>query len=135
MKNRYFIFSVLFWLVASVSMAVTLPSSSYSVYEGSEIGNEEYTLGIGTKFMNTSMLTTYEPGTCQTDKQDPDAIQNCEICCQDKIFGAGGSYSEQDYLACINDCMGASLPLGTPLMLLPFIGIYAVIRRNRKDKE
>ena len=133
MKNRYFILSVLFWAIASVCMAITLPSSSYNSYESYDMGNDGYTLGIGTTFKNTSILSSYNPGTCQGDKQDPNVLQDCQDCCIGAVLSKGGS--ESDYYACMNDCIGVSLPLGSPLLLLPFIAIYAVIRRNRKDKE
>ena len=134
MKNRYFILSVLFWAIASVCMAITLPSSSYNSYESYEsydMGNEGYTLGIGTTFKNTSMLSTYNPGTCQEDKQDPNILQNCQECCVGAVLSKGGS--ESDYYACMNDCIGVSLPLGSPLLLLPFLAIYAVIRKRKEE--
>ena len=91
MKNRYFILSVLFWAIASVCMAITLPSSSYNSYESYDMGNEGYTLGIGTTFKNTSILSSYNPGTCQGDKQDPNVLQDCQDCCwrliDDELIG------------------------------------------------
>ncbi|MBR3871323.1 MAG: hypothetical protein IKJ22_01115 [Paludibacteraceae bacterium] len=131
MKYRNLILSVLFWAIASVSFALTLPSSSYSSF--SDLGNEEYTLDIGTKFFNTALLSTYEPGTCVVDKQDPKALQLCQDCCIGAVLANGGS--EQDYGVCMSDCFGYSLPLGSPLLLLPFALVYAVIRRKHKVTE
>ena len=130
MKNRNLILSVLLWAVCSTVFAVTLPSSSYNSYSMYDQGNEEYTIGTGTSFINTSILSSYNSGTCQVDKQRPDAIDLCQECCIGAVLSKGGS--ESDYLLCINDCLGASLPLGTPLMLLPFIAVYAFIRKRKE---
>lgn len=139
MKNRYFILSVMFWAIASVCMAVTLPTTHYSSYSDTEYGNDEFSLGIGTSFLNYSTLGAYESGTCNSDGLVGDAAdQYCETCCEEQYqiceaFGDGNC--DELKLSCINDCMGYSLPLGTPLLLLPFALAYAVVRRNRKDKE
>ena len=130
MKNRNLILSVLLWAVCSSVFAVTLPSSSYNSYSIYDLGSEEYTISTGTSFLNTSLLSSYNSGTCQVDKQNPNAMQLCQECCVGAVLSKGGS--ESDYLLCINDCMGASLPLGTPLMLLPFIAVYAVLRRRKQ---
>ena len=139
MKNRYFILSVLFWAVASVSMAITLPSSSYNAYETTNI-EESFTLGLGSSFTNTYMASAgdYARGTCNVDKQDPNAIYLCEQCCIGAVLmpcaqqGGTEATCGPAYKECINECVGASLPLGTPLMLLPFIAIYAVLRKRKQ---
>ena len=139
MKNRYLILSVLFWMVASVAMAVTLPSSSYSMYEGMNGNNETYTLGIGTTISGTPMLYSSQNidiavCTIEGTPQDPNV---CGECCFSKVLMIYDD--EAAYNLCVNSCTnGVALgesPLGEALILLPFIAIYAVVRRNRKDKE
>ena len=139
MKNINLILSVLLWAVCSSVFAVTLPSSSYSAYETTNV-SESFSLGMGSSFNNTYLTSAsdYARGTCTVDKQDPNAIQLCEGCCMGTALipclQAGGTEDScgPAYKECINDCMGASLPLGTPLMLLPFIAVYAVLRRRKQ---
>ncbi len=138
MKNRYFILSVLFWAVASVCMAISLPSSSYNAYETNNL-EESYTLGIGTSFNNTFLTSASVDarGTCYADKQSPTVIEDCELCCIPSVLmpcvQAGGTEEScgPAYKECINSCIGTSLPLGTPLLLLPFALVYAIVRRKR----
>ena len=139
MKNRYFILSVLFWAVASVCMAITLPTTSYqSSYLGAEGATEGIMLGTGTKYTQVYLTS----GT--TDYADacygrfPDDEDSCIECCEDyeDACPAGDLDCYDKVRICKTTCHeGPSLPLGSPLMLLPFIAVYAVIRRNRKDKE
>ena len=139
MNNINLILSVLLWAVCSSVFAVTLPSSSYSAYETTNV-SESFSLGMGSSFNNTYLTSAsdYARGTCTVDKQDPNAIQLCEGCCMGTALipclQAGGTEDScgPAYKECINDCMGASLPLGTPLMLLPFIAVYAVLRRRKQ---
>ena len=141
MKNRNLILSVLLWAVCATAFAVSLPSSSYSAYETTNV-SESFTLGIGSSITNTYMASAgdYAKGACSVDKQDPDAMQLCEGCCMGAslipCLQAGGTEEScgPAYKECINDCMGASLPLGTPLLLLPFALAYAVVRRKRKEE-
>lgn len=142
MKNRYFILSVLFWAIASVSMAVSLPKSSYNAFETTNV-EESYTLGIGTSFNNTFLTSAAVDarGTCYVDKQSPTAIKDCETCCITNVLmpcvDAGGTEDScgPAFKECINSCMGASLPLGSPLLLLPFALAYALVRRKRNIVE
>ncbi len=137
MKNKNLILSVLFWAVASVCMAVSLPSSSYT---GSFIDNgvsTETLLGTGVR-MNSTLLSSsdIDVTVCTTEGVEGDPAY-CGTCCQEKILF---KYDDEEaYKKCVNSCTnGYSLgesPLGEVLILLPFIAIYAVIRRNRKDKE
>ena len=141
MKNRNLILSVLLWAICSTVFAVTLPTSSYSAYETTNV-DESYTLGVGTSFTNTFLSSAgdYARGTCNVDKQDPNAIYLCEQCCIGTVLmpcaqqGGTEATCGPAYKECINDCMGASLPLGTPLLLLPFIAVYALVRRKRKEE-
>lgn len=120
--------------------AVTLPTSSYTGFAASDSYNESYTLGIGTSFRNTAVLGTYEAGTCTGDNYDKNNLQQydeCNKCCLLKIqecarSGRSQSECESENLSCKNDCNGVSLPLGSSLLLLPFIAIYAVIRKRKE---
>ena len=141
MKNRNLILSVLLWVVCSSVFAVTLPSSSYSAFETSNV-SESYTLGLGSSFRNTAVLSSgafeYSCIPENYDKNDNAQLALCEGCCQDKLepcITATGNPSEcfNANLKCINECEnGPSLPLGTPLMLLPFIAAYAVLRKRKE---
>lgn len=143
MKNRNLILSVLLWAICSTVFAVTLPTSSYNSFES--YGTTEvvsFSLGIGTTFLNSSAapIDDARAGSCYVDKQDPAIIQKCEDCCIGLAYlpclDAGGSADEcgQANLDCINSCLGHSLPLGTPLLLLPFALVYAFVRRKRKEE-
>ena len=134
MKNRYFILSVLFWAIASVCMAVTLPTSSFTVFSGSDDTELSYVSDRGISFLGTS--STYN-GPCTFEEWKGDS-SGCVKCCEQSFTCATTDYDcwFQRGL-CIDQCGDplGGLPLGSPLLLLPFIAIYAVIRRNRKDKE
>ena len=140
MKNRNLILSVLLWAVCSSLFAVTLPTSSY-IGAGLDSYNDSYTLVTGTSVRNTAVLYAYETGTCTGDNYNKDDLQQydaCNNCCYSKLrecakSGRSVQECEQENLACKNDCNGASLPLGTPLMLLPFIAVYAFIRKRKQS--
>ena len=140
MKNRNLILSLLFWLVASVAMAVSLPTSSYvgSFSSGSE--SYETLLGTGVR-MNVSEFLKASSGldvnSCVIEgvTRDPDV---CSTCCGDNILAKGGTLDE--YLTCHDACSNGSYalneektPLGETLLLLPFIAIYAVIRKRKEE--
>ena len=145
MKNRYFILSVLFWAVASVSMAITLPSSSYS---GSIVDEANYSvvqLGTGSSFVGTPLLFSannidVDTKACTTEGTPKDPSE-CAPCCFRDVYKPCMEQTGNDVTACgaLNETCnkscanGSSLPLGTPLLLLPFALGYAVVRRNRKE--
>ena len=139
MKNRNLILSVLLWVVCSSVFAVTLPSSSYSAFETSNV-SESYTLGFGSSFRNTAVLSSgtfeYSCIDANYNKNDNAQLEACEKCCDDleSCMQAIGDFNEclNASLRCKNACQGASLPLGTPLLLLPFIAIYAVLRKRKQ---
>ena len=148
MKNRYFILSVLFWAVASVSMAITLPSSSYSGSFVDEANSSVVQLGTGSSFVGTPCLFSannidVDTYACTKEGTPQDPSTECAPCCFRDVYKPCMEQTGNDVTACgaLNETCnkscanGSSLPLGSPLLLLPFIGIYAVIRRNRKDKE
>lgn len=137
MKNRNFILSMLFWCIASLAMAIQLPSSSYSIYEGMSGSSEAYTLGIGTTISGTPMLYSSQNidiavCTIEGTPQDPDV---CGECCFSKVLMIYDD--EEAYNLCVNSCTnGVALgesPLGEALILLPFAFAYAVIKRKRKE--
>lgn len=135
MKNRYFILSVLFWAIASASMAVVLPTSSFTAFSGSENAELSYVSDRGVSFLGSTVDTrsAVYNGTCTYEAWNGD-VSGCKDCC-DKEFTCGTTDYDCWLLrgACIDQCgepLGG-LPLGSPLLLLPFIGIYAVIRRKR----
>ena len=141
MKNRYFILSMLFWAIASVCMAISLPSSSYtSQYSYSE---ETFTISTGATFGGSMLRNsiTDEVGLACGESVDEGYYDSCAECCQKNVEGYGtGGDSDKRYGDCMTSCDGWALneedtPLGEALILLPFIAIYAVVRRNRKDKE
>jgi hypothetical protein len=137
MKNRYFILSVLFWAIASVCMAVTLPSSSYSsnfAFANSE--NESYVSSIGIQITNHAMLSAYN-AECdeyreggQLSKGD---VNDCTDCCNPN-FPSG--VDREGRAQCYNMCdTPLGMPLGSPLLLIPFALVYAVVRRKRMAIE
>lgn len=137
MKNINLILSVLLWAVCSSVFAVTLPTSSYSSYRDANSGNEEFVIGTGTSFLNYSTLGSSEAPLCNPGELKGDAAdQYCESCCSDqyqtcKLMGGTGCLTLKQ--TCISECMGYSLPLGSPLLLLPFALVFAFVRRRRKE--
>ena len=139
MKNRYFILSVLFWAIASVCMAITLPTTSYqSSYLGSEGASEGIMLGSGTTYTQVYLSasnTDYADACYGAFSDDEDS---CIECCEnyEDACPAGDLDCYDKVRICKTTCHeGPSLPLGSPLLLLPFALVYAVIRKNSKDKE
>ena len=144
MKNRYFILSVLFWAITSVLFAVTLPSSSYT--GDFMLGGDTYEtkLGTGSSMMGTPLLAasgvTVDPSVCTEDGVQGDPAQ-CGMCCYNNFYkeciAQGGTTTEcgAQNEACVKSCTsGSSLPLGSPLLLLPFALVYAIVRRKRKEE-
>ena len=140
MKYINLILSVLFWLVASVAMAVSLPTSSYvgSFSGGSE--SYETLLGTGVR-MNVSEFLKASSGvdvnSCVIEgvTRDPDV---CSTCCGDNILAKGGTLDE--YLTCHDACSNGSYalneektPLGEILILLPFALVYALVRKRKEE--
>lgn len=142
MKNRNLILSVLFWAIASVSMAVTLPSSSYSVLVA-DTEEIPFTSPFGATFKNVSLLGAYTSGKCTGGKDL--GYSHCNTCCLTEI--CPGMTEEQcwnqkasELGECINYCSETELgapesPLSSPLLLLPFALAYALVRRRRQASE
>ena len=133
MKNRYFILSVLFWAIASVCMAVTLPSSSFTVYSGSEDTELGFVSDRGISFLGTGQTSNYD-GPCQYADWKGDS-SGCVKCCEESFTCATTDYDcwFQRGL-CIDQCGDplGGLPLGSPLLLLPFALVYAFVRKRKE---
>ena len=140
MKNRNLILSVLFWAVASCAWAITLPSSSYvgSTFDYEDYSSSSITVGSSRSIIGNYAASAYE-GSCSTA-----AVQDMVSCCTGELMTKYGISLEQaliqnaignsEPLSYYDSCMSsqASLPLGTPLMLLPFIAVYAVLRKRKQ---
>ncbi len=141
MKNRNLILSVLFWAIASVSMAVTLPTSSYSSFVMDEEASA-YSISTGTTFMNHS-LTASGTSAYEQCSQDvnPDYAGNppkCMDCCA-PIVGTR-DLTDQNLLSCLSFCTGLALGGYTPLdasvyVLLALALAYAGFMYYRRRKE
>ena len=147
MKNRYFILSVLFWAVVSAAMAVVLPSSPFegsSFY--SEVQGTDFSISTGASYTNFSLrISNTDEDGIECGKKVANGGTSCEACCDDVLKSSYGTEdwylddaAEAKYGDCMATCEGWSLgdeetPLGTPLCLLPFIAIYAVIRKRNEE--
>ena len=145
MKN--IILSVLFWAVASVCMAIKLPSTSYSAYSTSDMDSESYTMSIGTTIANQAVLSAYNGGCINQGLNNGSGTEIgniCTNCCADELCPGLSAEACQTKLIiegnislwgeCMKACEGEHLPLGSPLLLLPFALVYAIVRRKRKEE-
>jgi hypothetical protein len=140
MKYINLILSVLVWMVASVAMAVTLPTSSYvgSSFGGSD--SYETLLGTGVKmnvseYLQASSNVDVNACTIENVPRDPDV---CSTCCGNEIIAKGGTLDE--YLTCHDACSHGAFalneeksPLGEALILLPFVLVYALVRKRKEE--
>ena len=143
MRNRYFILSVLFWAVASVCMAITLPSSSYSGFNVDNDNSFNTTFTVQSRSITGSYLSAAAyGGECSSA-----TVDNMAQCCTDLLSSTYGislnqataqyyGGGDKEPLEFYNNCMSGntSLPLGSPLLLLPFALVYAIVRRKRKEE-
>ena len=137
MKNRNLILSVLFWLVATLCMAVRLPNQPFYV---SSITTEEIptATAFGATFKNYSLLGSYSSGNCTGGPTL--GYGHCNTCCISEL--CPGMTEEECWAQkpselgeCIDYCSGTELggaPLGSPLLLLPFALAYAFIRKRKQ---
>ena len=135
MKNRNLILSVLLWVVCSSVFAVTLPTSSYqSSLISNDAASENIILGSGTKYTqiyNSSSNADWG-NECWDDSEGNEKL--CLECCTRKLYACTSSDCLTLNEACVGVCHnGPSLPLGTPLMLLPFIAVYAFIHKRKQS--
>lgn len=148
MKHKNFILSVLFWAVASMSMAVTLPTTSYSGGFFNGVERNDVQLGTGARMYATlSTSSTPDPNSCTVEGQAQDE-NTCSTCCTNSVedpcfamLGTVPGLTPDDCgslkKTCLESCTSGSrsLPLGTPLLLLPFALVYALVRRKRNVVE
>ena len=138
MKNRYFILSMLFWAIASVCMAISLPSSSYtSQYSYSE---ETFTISTGATFGGSMLRNSIsdEVGLACGEAVNKGKYDECTDCCIEQIpdYNANEEQNKK-YGNCMTSCEGWALneedtPIGETLILIPFALAYAVIRRRKE---
>ena len=143
MKNRNLILSVLFWAVASYAFAITLPSSSYLGSTGDIDFDASYsTISVGTSTTITGSYLTASASYDGACNDMPAVSQERTICCMgqipEKFSGMTLTDCARSYNTdCLNyyqDCLNStSLPLGSPLLLLPFIAVYALVRRRKEE--
>lgn len=137
MKNRNLILSVLFWLVATLCMAVRLPKEAFNI---SNFNVEEIPVAttFGATFKNYSLLGSYSSGNCTGGMTL--GYVHCNTCCLSEL--CPGMTEEEcwrqkpsEFGECIDYCSGTELggaPLGSPLLLLPFALAYAFIRKRKQ---
>lgn len=125
-------------MITSAVMAVSLPSSSYtSQYAFSE---ESFSISTGSTFGGSMLRNsiTDEVGLACGELVDEGEYYSCAECCQKNVEGYGtGGDSDKRYGDCMTSCDGWALneedtPLGSSLILLPFIAIYAVVRKRKQ---
>lgn len=138
MKNRNLILSVLFWAVASTVFAITLPSSSYI---GSTL-DVDYSFSTANVTSGRSITGTYLASSVSYDgacNEHPQVSNERRMCCMGQLTEVFSLTLTQCVQQNNTDCMSywetclnaTSLPLGTPLLLLPFALVYAIVRRKR----
>lgn len=136
MKNKNLILSVLFWVVSICAFAVQLPASPFETTSMSyDAASENITIGSGTKYTQvylTSGTTEYADACYGVFPDDEDS---CIECCEDyeDACPAGDLDCYDKVRICKTTCHeGPSLPLGSPLLLLPFALVYGVLRRRKE---
>ena len=130
MRKLKFIISVMAALAAQWAVAVTLPSSSYSPYSGSDASYDGAVYSVTLPKSSFNALGTSE--WCSSETPGTDA---CENCCTDNVvacYGSGEEEAECDRLnlECTRYCDGGSLPLDAPLW---FMLVGAVILSAAKN--
>ena len=145
MKHLNIILSILFWSIASMCMAIKLPTSSYTSDYLGGTDSPEFQLGTGITMKNTSFLAAaanIDVNVC-TWEGIPRNPNDCSECCEE-YFLSGTVYDKKSFLACTNSCeQGKALgepetPAGEVLILVPFALTYAGFmnyRRRRKNAE
>ena len=135
MKYRNLILSVLFWAIASMSMAVTLPSSSYSSFVFDDDATA-YTISTGTTFVNHSLSSsaTQDWGCHKKDEGDEFGTF-CWDCCT--VNTETTDPTNPDNIACMQQCQGTHLGSldASVAVLLSMILTYAGFMYYRRRKE
>lgn len=134
MKN--IILSLLFWVVASACMAITLPKSYYSADMAYTSENESYVSSIGSKFINYSTLGTYT-NECDSYREGGEQwtgdISECNNCCN-RNFPSGVDRDGRS--TCFTLCtVPLGMPLDTPVaFMLAIVLSYSAFMLYRKRK-
>lgn len=137
------ILSIVLMLCSVGAMAVSLPSTSYSSYSGSSVGNA-YTIGAGTTFVNQAMVGSYE-GSCNPDSWQSDK-NSCKTCCEGELDQCAASCAGDP--ACMQDCFKQNAEchancenpeLGQPLdapvyCLMLMVAAYGTVMVYRRRK-
>ena len=138
MKNRYFILSMLFWAIASVCLAISLPSSSYTSQYSYSV--ETFTISTGATFGGSMLRNSIsdEVGLACGEAVNKGNYDECTDCCIEQIpdYNANEEQNKK-YGNCMTSCEGWALneedtPIGETLILIPFALAYAVIRRRKE---
>lgn len=138
MKLRLYI-SFLFLCLVTVVFAVTLPSTPFSfaneLYDDSH-DDISMQLGVRITNVNIQLQTNNNPwGSECTAKGEEGA---CQDCCKNKLLDEGYSQDNMIYFKyCMEACGGGEslTPLGSTLWFLPFVFVYAGIKRYRKAQN
>jgi hypothetical protein len=134
MKHINLILSVLFWAIASVSMAVTLPTSSYSSFVMDEDATA-YTISTGTTFLNHS-LSSSSTKDWECYKEEGDEFGTwCWDCCT-KATGST-KFDHPDNIACMQQCQSTHLGSldASVAVLLSMVVAYAGFMYYRRKRE
>jgi hypothetical protein len=137
MKLRLYI-SFLFLCLVSVVFAVTLPSSPFrfanELYDDS---NDDISMQLGVRItnINNQLQTNNNPWGPECIAKGEQGA--CQDCCTGKLLVEGSSPDNMIYFKyCILACGGESLaPVGSTLWLLPFILVYAGIKRYKNAQN
>ena len=140
MKHINLKLSVLFWLVASSIMAITLPTSSYEMFPISDDTEQAYSLVSGSTIKNHSTLTASNDYGCR--KEEVEEIgTTCSDCCLQAIGCSPQDYAciranQQSYVECVGACQTPHLGSldGFTLSFMCIILAYAsfMVYRHRK---
>lgn len=128
--------------VASVALAVTLPSHSfYGANRLYDMNEDVVETEAGTTFSRINLRLSTE-NSAWGDKCWNEAsgdVYKCQDCCGLSLESAeekSGQSEANDALfdACMDICDATSLPLGSALWLLPFAFAYGIYRRYKSKK-
>lgn len=134
MKNRNLILSVLLWAVASVSMAITLPTSSYSSFVFDDDATA-YTISTGTTFLNHSLSSSSTTDFGCYKEEGDEFGTSCWDCCT-RTTGST-KFDHPDNIACMQQCQSTHLGSldASVAVLLSMILAYAGFMFYRRRKE
>lgn len=130
MKKLKFIISVMAALAAQWAVAVTLPSSSYTPYGGSDASYE-----AGAYYVTLPSSSFIGLGTSEWCSAETPGTEACENCCSEAVtscYSSGEEEAECDRLnlECTRYCDGASLPLDAPLWFMVMSVVILSVAKN-----